>query len=456
MKILTILLAIFVTILSVAIVIAAWPLMPQMALLAIGLTFVFAVGAGLVGLYYWLGRAKIQHATAYSLTLEAGKIAATNSVLVLNKQLIQLPQWTQPSLPTVAGPALVEPTSEPLELPTAPAWSDVLAGGFEPTPKNLLLGFDHAGPVYGDLTALLSTAVAGRPGQGKSSLLRLVAAQMQAIGGLTALLDPHGSISEDVPIDAVFNACTGSELDDAAYWLINELERRLANYRKGKRDFRPLMALNDEFPVISLASKNAVAAVGRVVLEGRKVKMFSLISGQGLPASQFGGSLIRDALSSRYIFQTTNRQGQLAGLDKDAAKLLDRLDVGRCILDGPIKPRIVAIPLVRSTDLLAMGQPDSKPMSQATPAQDSRFEDETINDTFSTKKGSESRSDRSDVVTAQYRELELPAAPGELEHAWQAYKSGAKTVRSMQAALGCSTSKAGSLLADLRRIYGVN
>jgi hypothetical protein len=240
-------------------------------------------------------------------------------------------------------------------LPTAPALAEILAGGFQPTIDRVLLGYTAEGPIYGPVSALLSTAIAGRPNQGKSTLLRLVYAQLLRAGGAVAIYDPHGSILDDVGnAPARLIASSGKELDDAAAWLDSELEQRLGLYRKGHRTFQPLLNLCDEFPVISLASPTLVKAAGRVVLEGRKVGMYALISGQGLPAEQFNGRLVRDALSSRYVFKTSAAEARRAGLSGDAAKLVESLSPGRAMLDGPILPTIVAIPNTTATDLVGL------------------------------------------------------------------------------------------------------
>lgn len=419
--------------------------------------FGFLVGAGLIGLYWLLGKARLDHARAFATMAEASKIAESNSALLLpvsaRVNIIQLPARPNVQVITSAGqlPAINQP-----ELPTAPRFADLLATGWQPTPESMLLGYNQSGPLYGPLSSLLSTAVAGRPGQGKSSLLRLVAAQVALIRGVVVTLDPHGSIAEDVPGIALFNASTGPELDQAAYWLNQELDRRLADYRKGQRQFKPFMALNDEFPVISLASKKAVEAISRIVLEGRKVRMYSLISGQGLPANQFGGSLVRDALSSRYIFQTTSRQGQIAGLDKEAVKLLDQLDIGRAILDGPVKPQIVAIPFVEPDDLanLTRRQATASPgvTKEANPNSDmaSRFSESPEASSESWPAATTGKQEP--IVDANYRELPASNISARLRQAYQAFLDGATSVDKLATAIGCSTSTASAYLQNLERL----
>ncbi len=253
-------------------------------------------------------------------------------------------------LPETDAPLIA--ASDMPALPIAPTFAQLVAGGFHARTDRMLLGYGVDGPIYGGIDALLSTAIAGRPGTGKTTSLRMIYAQCLMIGADVMLLDPHGSIAGDVqhgPSQLV--ASTGAELDDAAAWLTSELERRLVAYREGGRVFRPLLVMADEMPVIALSSKPAVQALGRVVLEARKVGGFALISGQGLPAANFGGRLVRDALSSRIIHKTTAAEGLRAGLDKNAAQLLEQLQPGYAVLDGPVQPQIVAIPMTTANDL---------------------------------------------------------------------------------------------------------
>ena len=239
--------------------------------------------------------------------------------------------------------------------PTAPSLAQLAAGGFTPTPDKMLLGFDASGPLYGGITALLSTAIAGRPGQGKSNLLKVVCWQTILAGGRVGLLDPHGGIMEDAsgaPLQ--FAASTAGELDDAAALLIDELDRRITAYRAGERGFTPYLTLADELPVLSLASKPAMKAIARAVLEGRKVGVYALIAGQGMPAESFNGRLVRDALSSRFIFKTSAEEARRCGLTGDAAKLVLDLRPGLAVLDGPVEPRIVAVPLATAADMATL------------------------------------------------------------------------------------------------------
>ena len=141
--------------------------------------------------------------------------------------------------------------------------------------------------------------------------------------------------------------------------LEQELDQRLAARREKHPIGAPMLVLADEWPVIAQIAPEAVRITGRVILEGRKVGVYALVSGQGLPAEHLGGSLFRDALSSRYIFCTTPAQARLAGMDNETAKsLIERLETagpGYAILaSARRRPEIVAIPDTRPNDLRAL------------------------------------------------------------------------------------------------------
>ena len=240
-------------------------------------------------------------------------------------------------------------------LPTAQPFSTIVR---EIAPGHLILGYNLAGKVVGDITDLLSTAIVGRPGTGKTTALRFCTAQVLRIGGQALLMDPHGSIADELS-DVLECAEDGGDISRMAEKLEQMLDHRLALRRQGQRITEPLLLLADEWPVISRLCTRAIEIAGRIVLEGRKVQMFALISGQGLPSEQLGGSLVRDALSSRYVFLTTTMQARMAGLDSETAKaLLGQLEVagpGYAILaSAKRKAEVIAIPQTTVADMRAL------------------------------------------------------------------------------------------------------
>jgi hypothetical protein len=240
----------------------------------------------------------------------------------------------------------------PAPLPVAPPFSSIVS---QIRPGHLFLGQATSGPIWGDITDLLSTLDVGRPGTGKSTLLRNVCGHVLLIGGKPIIFDPHGSILDD--LGSRFE-CAESPRDiiDYARSMDTYLTKRLAARRAGRTQFKPFLLLVDEMPIIASMAMEALPAIRRIVLEGRKVGMFALISGQGVPASILGGTLVRDAMASRYVFCTSPQQARMAGLENEIAKsmmaILEEAGPGKAVLaTSNRKPEIVAIPDTTTDDI---------------------------------------------------------------------------------------------------------
>jgi len=302
-------------------------------------------------------RERLRDAHGEMLLIQRDLAALREQVRAL-AALHQPPHTLSIRVDSSASPASPASPAPDAAHPVAPPLRDLVAAGYRPTVRRVILGCDGSGPVYAPLTGLLSTAVAGRPGQGKSTLLRLVAYQTIGAGGTVYILDPHGSVAEDVAgAPTAATAATAAELTDLAGMLLDELDRRLMRYRAGRREFAPALALVDELPAVALASRRAMDAAGRIILEGRKVQMFAFVSGQGLPAQQFGGRLVRDALSSRYVFRTSPDEARRCGLPADAARRVVDLRPGLAMVDAGVlsAPTVLAIPLCTPDDLRTLG-----------------------------------------------------------------------------------------------------
>ncbi len=237
-------------------------------------------------------------------------------------------------------------------LPTAPAFSSLIS---QIRPGHLFLAQGEKAPIWGDITDLLSTLDVGRPGTGKSTLLRCVCAQVLLIGGLPIIFDPHGSILDD--LGSSFE-CAESPEDISVYahtidgWLTGRLKQR----RAGQVNFSPMLLIVDEMPIISEMAPDALPVIRRVVLEGRKVGMFALIAGQGVPSSILGGTLVRDAMASRYVFCTSPQQARMAGIENETAKsmmaILEDAGPGKAVLaTANRRPEIVAIANTTTDDI---------------------------------------------------------------------------------------------------------
>jgi hypothetical protein len=238
-----------------------------------------------------------------------------------------------------------------------------LLQAWQPTRQQMLLGIDpQGGPVHCALEDLLSTGIIGRPRTGKSTLLRFIYLQCRLIGAQVVVWDLHLTVAGDLPGAQAFTELT--DINQSANQMCTLIDRRIK-----ARDYaaQPVMIMADEFNLLAPNSQPVTEAMGRIILEGRKVNMFAMISGQGLPANLFGGSTPRDALSSRFVMHTTTRQAQMVGLDREYVPLVVDLKPGTAIVDGPIDPTILSIPNTTEADLQVLS-PRSNMVSRAASA----------------------------------------------------------------------------------------
>jgi hypothetical protein len=293
-----------------------------------------------------------------------------------SEHLRTISPWTIPDtvrINNTAGGA--EQIALPMALPTAPPFSQIAE---QVSPGHLFLGQAATGPVWGDVTDLLSTIIAGRPGTGKSTKLRSVCGQLLLIGGHPILFDLHGSILDD--LGSSFECAENpADMAEYAHWLDSTLDTRLVERRAGKRDFKPLLLLADEMPLIKATVPDAVEVIKRLVSEGRKVGMFVLIAGVGVPADILGGSLVRDACASRYVFNTTTQIARMAGIDAETSKpLLKHLELagpGRAILATSNRsPEIIAVPYTSIADIRKLVSPATSSAASSAASTDEVIE----------------------------------------------------------------------------------
>lgn len=230
-----------------------------------------------------------------------------------------------------------------------PTFADLLRT-WQPSFRQMLLGIGLDGALrYCGLDDLLSTGVIGRPGTGKSTVLRFHYLQCRLVGARVVVWDLHRTIVKSLPGAEAFTRI--DEINRSAEEMCAILDRRI---NADRYDDQPIMILADEFNLLAPNSPEVTEAMGRVILEGRKVKMFAMISGQGLPAKLFGDSTPRDALSSRFVLHTTTRQASMIGLDRDALPWVVDLKPGSAVVDGPIDPAVLSIPNTTEADVRAL------------------------------------------------------------------------------------------------------
>lgn len=314
---------------------------------AMTLVFALALGGALVMLVYGLTTAAIT-ATRLRATLihaDRDQVSAAYPLVTTPGGIVALPAPALASRREVT-PALPAPiTATPL-LPIAGTWSE-LRSTFTPTADRLLLGVSLDGPVYGKLTDLLSILIVGRPGTGKTTLLRLLAEQAIEAGATVVAWDLH----DDLRLTGVELCTTEADIAASAAAIMAELDAR----RRNGRGRVPIVVMVDELPLLARAVPEASTAMRRIVLEGRKFNVFGLIAGQGAPADLFdGGRLVRDATASRFVFRTSTAEARRAGLERVESLTTSTLPTGVCVLDGACvqRPTLVSIPRLDAPRLL--------------------------------------------------------------------------------------------------------
>ena len=305
---------------------------------AAGLVLALALGGALIMLVYGLTTAAITAARLRSTLIHADRdqVSAAYPLVTTPSGIVALPPPALASRREVT-PALPAPiTTTPL-LPIAGTWSE-LRTTFTPTADRLLLGVSLDGPVYGRLTDLLSILIVGRPGTGKTTLLRLLAEQAIEAGATVVAWDLH----DDLRLTGVELCTTEGDIGRSAAAIMAELDARRRNGRG-----QPVVVMVDELPLLARAVPEASTAMRRILLEGRKFAVYGLIAGQGASADLFdGGRLVRDATASRFVFRTSTAEARRAGLERTEAITTNTLPTGVCVLDGACvqRPTVVSIP----------------------------------------------------------------------------------------------------------------
>ena len=205
---------------------------------------------------------------------------------------------------------------------------------------------------------VMSTAVIGKPKRGKTTLLYFFIAQMIMKNSDVMIFDPHATLAKLKGIFPYAHDCKTilSHVPD----IHQELTARMKRYEEngGVCLDNPFWLVVDELPLLSLYERmhrktikeedGVLYAIQRVVLEGRKFRMYCLVAGQSMPATVIP-TLARDNFASRYAFFCSNDHARMSDFSKDAIKTLLpklRMAIGRCILDAATMPEamIVAIP----------------------------------------------------------------------------------------------------------------
>jgi hypothetical protein len=237
--------------------------------------------------------------------------------------------------------------------------------------SRLILCYTADGPIYGTMRDLLSMAVVGKPGRGKTTALMYYATILLAAGAEIHVWDPHGSISELAGIHpSFFYTDTLDDVPESIGCLQEKLEERSRTWRTNKNAvFTPLLLLVDELPVIGDYEKylkrrgvreeaTPTFLIKRFVLEARKWNCYFIGSGQSTDA-EILPTRVTENLSSRIVFYSSDRRARMAGLEQEDVKrflpLLKRADPGVMVFDCSRfdEPVLGAIPEITASDIQA-------------------------------------------------------------------------------------------------------
>ena len=273
-----------------------------------------------------------------------------------------------------------ETQEAPIAIPRAPAFREMC---HLISRDRLILCYTASGPAYGTVDDLLSMAVTGKPGRGKTTALMYYVTILLSIGAEVIIWDPHGAMGElallngkslaGLPATAcVIYLDRKEEIINSIPALQEDLAERDALYRPPSRRVKhPRLLLADELPVLAdfddeLArvykkreeeAPSLIKVIRRYVLEARKWRCFFIGSGQSMDA-EILPTRVTESLNSRIVFFSSDRRARMAGLENEAVKkylpLIRRAGSGIMIFDCARwdEPVLGAIPLITVEEML--------------------------------------------------------------------------------------------------------
>jgi hypothetical protein len=229
---------------------------------------------------------------------------------------------------------------EALPTPPLPGYTDLaqMLASFRPSPAQILLALTERGPLYCSLEGVSHVALASPTGGGKSSVMRLLLAQILACQAVVWLADPHFTpidpkSGEDWrPIATRLAAAPFTQpeaIKDAIEGLVREMRRRYA-IRSAGRTWTPCYLAVDEWPSIlarldKRSGEELVSAASELLREGRKVDVNVITSSQD------------------YLVETIGSSGEIRANLRTAYFAGGGLATARALLDQQIKLPDVAL-----------------------------------------------------------------------------------------------------------------
>jgi hypothetical protein len=234
--------------------------------------------------------------------------------------------------------------------------SEVLATGFRPTLDKIYIGTLGDGThVFCPAEALCHVALAGATDAGKSSIMRMLLAQLCYVKAVALLLNPHytGYIvakKEDwTPFTPylAYDPMKCKEYPIIEHFLKQTAEvlipQRLNLYAQSKPVGRPHFIVIDELPAIVKKNPNTPDYLDTILKEGRKVGVYLISAAQDYLVQTIGGSgAVRDCYRTAYY---------VGGDDRTAKVLLDMVPSQDGLGKGVVYLRNATAPSVKKAQL---------------------------------------------------------------------------------------------------------
>src|SRR5215469_617035 len=181
------------------------------------------------------------------------------------------------------------------------AFSDLLKTGWRPSLDQIYLGTKQSGEhIFVPVAKLWHVALAGATGHGKSSLMRLLMAQLCSLQLSVVLLNPHYTIY-DLDQDEDWTPFTPylkrdplecaemANIETMLRWMATDLlPRRIERKRRGQSAGKPFFFILDEFPDIKDEIKDAPALISKLLRQGRKYGIYLIVASQGYDVKTLG------------------------------------------------------------------------------------------------------------------------------------------------------------------------
>jgi hypothetical protein len=255
-------------------------------------------------------------------------------------------------------------------------FSHVLDTGFIPTLKKIYVGSTEEGvPLFVEAKDLCHVALGGNTGGGKTSLIRMLMAQLCKAGATVYLLNPHYTVydrehDEDwTPFTPYLkeDPMMCSEYDKIEYYLEQlagpVLRKRIDLVKAGQLPGKPCFLIIDELPaIVKECAKNVPGFMEKLLREGRKYGIFLIVGSQDFLVKTIGteGGAVRQCFRTGYYVggdPTTARNLLEQGIAIPETRLGKGIAMLRC---AATKKTIIAkIPYVDNASLYRLLGPST-------------------------------------------------------------------------------------------------